>query len=107
MYKCEKCGASFETPDYYCDDPSPTGVALPSGCYTYDICPNCGSEDIDKAVVCAGCEEAHFELNGGDLCDDCKALFAAEIAHIQSRFGLNDEMLYEAITEYLDERERG
>lgn len=43
MYHCTDCNRVFEELDYYTEDPSPPGIALPYGYYTYYICPYCGS----------------------------------------------------------------
>lgn len=44
MYKCDDCGREFEEPATYEDDPSPAGISLPAGHYTYEMCPYCESE---------------------------------------------------------------
>lgn len=47
--RCNRCGwtgdASEMSKSYY--DPSPAGIALPTGYYTDFFCPECGSEDYD------------------------------------------------------------
>lgn len=48
MYKCNDCDHVFDEPVIEYDNPSPTGVALPSGHYTYWHCPKCYSEDIEE-----------------------------------------------------------
>ena len=48
MYKCNDCDYVFDEPVVEHDDPSPAGVALPSGCYKYYHCPKCYSESISE-----------------------------------------------------------
>lgn len=48
MYKCNDCDHVFDEPIIEYDDPSPIGVALPSGHYKYYHCPKCYSEDIEE-----------------------------------------------------------
>lgn len=50
MYRCTECNTLFEEPAFYIDDPSPPGIALPPGYYTYDICPYCASEYIEEVA---------------------------------------------------------
>ena len=52
MYKCNDCDYVFDEPVIEYDDPSPSGVALPSGYYTYWHCPKCGSDDIEEYYEC-------------------------------------------------------
>lgn len=48
MYKCNDCDYIFDEPVVEHDDPSPAGVALPSGYYIYWHCPKCYSESISE-----------------------------------------------------------
>ena len=48
MYKCNNCNHIFEEPIIEYDDPSPSGVSLPSGYYEYWYCPKCGSDDVEE-----------------------------------------------------------
>lgn len=50
MYKCNDCNHIFEEPIIEYDDPSPSGVSLPSGYYEYRYCPKCGSDDVEEGV---------------------------------------------------------
>ena len=47
MWHCTECRRVFEEPDYYTEDPSPPGISLPPGYYTFYMCPYCGSEYIE------------------------------------------------------------
>ena len=57
MWYCTECKREFEEPNFYLDDPSPPGIALPPGSYRYDICPYCDSEYIDEIEECEDDEE--------------------------------------------------
>lgn len=48
MYKCLECGWTFEEPAIIREDPSPAGVSLMRGFYTYSVCPNCGDGAIEE-----------------------------------------------------------
>lgn len=47
MWHCTECLRVFEEPNYYYEDPSPPGISLPPGWYTFYMCPYCGSEYIE------------------------------------------------------------
>lgn len=48
MWHCTECQTVFENPDWYIEDPSPPGISLPPGWYTFYTCPICGSEYIEE-----------------------------------------------------------
>lgn len=67
MFKCKKCGATFETPNYWKET---HGLDFPP----YEIfskCPKCG-EDFEETIRCEICGERFLEdeLSGG-CCDGC------------------------------------
>lgn len=47
MWHCTECLRVFKEPNYYYEDPSPPGISLPPGWYTFYMCPYCGSEYIE------------------------------------------------------------
>ena len=98
MYKCKECGALFEQPKEIYDDPSAAGVSLPSGCYVYEECPDCGSDDFEKAVECDHCGEYH--TNDVALCDDCMKELGIALREIKGRFHLDQDTFEEAIANY-------
>lgn len=72
-YYCEDCGEIFEAEDCnkVCEDPSPSGVGLPEGCYEYDTCPYCQSDSLMEAEQCICCGEYYSKTNMDDLCESC------------------------------------
>lgn len=98
MYKCKDCGAVFEQPHEWYDDPSPSGIGLPSGCYIYVECPECGSGDFEEAEECPRCGAYTFKENL--LCDDCREEFGIALRELKGRFGLDEDTLELACSEY-------
>lgn len=49
MIRCNHCGAIFDEDRLVLveDDPSPSGICLPGGSYTYGYCPECGDDVYD------------------------------------------------------------
>ena len=48
MFHCTDCNRLFEEPIVEYDDPSPKGISLPPGFYTYTYCPFCKSDWIEE-----------------------------------------------------------
>ena len=70
MYVCERCGSKFSDPDTrtYCKEEY-NGVASLFGSRTYgtyDVCPECGSEDVDQTY------EDEDIVTYCDVIDDCE-----------------------------------
>ena len=99
MYICKDCGAVFEEPNVWRDDPSPAGVALPSGYYEYWECPKCGSEDIDEAKQCEVCGE-YIAFRG--ICDTCMAEITEEVKQIQKSRKLSDSTFREVMDDIIE-----
>ena len=87
MYICKDCGAVFEEPYKWRDDPSPAGVSLSSGYYEYWECPSCGSEDVDEAERCEVCGEYIAESG---ICESCRAQIEEEVKDIKRSWRLDD-----------------
>lgn len=98
MYICKDCGALFEEPAVWYDDPSPAGVGLPSGSYEYCECPECGSDDFEEANECPRCD-CHY-LGDKILCDDCMEELGIELREIKGRFHMTQDDFEQAIYEY-------
>ena len=65
MYYCTECKEVFEELSYYTEDPSPPGIALPPGYYTYYMCPFCGSDYWEEVIEDE--EEQEENWNADDL----------------------------------------
>lgn len=65
--KCMDCGAEFEHAriERDCYDPGEWNTE-----YTYEVCPECGSDYIAEGHNCADCGE--FAEEGEELCEACK-----------------------------------
>lgn len=97
MYRCEDCGRFFDEPIVERDDPSPRGVSLPSGYYTYWHCPYCDSEEIEEAGVCKSCGEP--VESGRTLCDTCRDDLASILKETAEEFELTQDMFEDALFE--------
>jgi len=66
MYYCKNCGSFFDEDAliFVEDDPSPRGISLPPGHYTYAFCPECGDDDFEEfcLVDAIDIEEGENEL---------------------------------------------
>lgn len=56
---CHKVFNDYESDTGY-DDPSPMGVGLPYGNYTYPTCPDCGSDELVEFLCDGECEECNY-----------------------------------------------
>lgn len=95
MYKCDKCGYVFEEPIERREDPSPAGVSLSGGHYTYYYCPKCSSEEITAVVECVNCG-AYIE-EGEVLCEDCMEEFREKLAEIGKEMSMDQDELEDVI----------
>ena len=97
MYRCDDCGRFFEEPVIVHDDPSASGVSLPSGYYTEWYCPRCGSDKVEEAGSCASCGEP--VKDGDTLCDSCKRFLQARLDDIAEEFHMTKYELMCALEE--------
>ena len=97
MYKCNKCGREFERPETIYDDPSPEGISLPFGHYTFYECPCCGSDDFEEMRECPSCGDLHTEDTV--LCGECMEILAEGLERIRDGMGLTEDDFEQAITE--------
>lgn len=98
MYICKHCGKIFEDDAVVeiRDDPSPSGVGLPSGYYTYYECPHCGSDDIEEATECVICGD-WFAYDGDEICEECYCHIANSLDRVRSDMGLTDEQFAKVV----------
>lgn len=90
MYKCNECGKVFDRDEVVeiHDDPSPAGVSLPSGHYTFYECPYCGSGDFDDAVECEVCGD-YIVDDGETICEDCISKIRNDIVDLRKWYGIS------------------
>lgn len=91
MFRCECCGRQFEEPRYVPDDPSPAGVALPSGTYMYQVCPYCGSDVLTAMRICPSCGD--YYVGSSILCNDCMVILADGLKRIRRGMELKKILL--------------
>lgn len=65
MYKCDECGAVFDTPSV-----ERTGVSYAGFYETENVCPGCGSTNYDPAQLCDYCGEYFTDVEAFEGC--CK-----------------------------------
>lgn len=97
MYRCEDCGRFFEEPVVVHDDPSASGVSLPSGYYTEWYCPHCGSDKVEEAGKCQSCGEPVEK--GKVLCDNCSLDLLIELRELADMMDITTDDLMCAIEE--------
>lgn len=68
MYRCEHCGAIFDTPgskSYCLEDYNGVGSLFGNRTYgNYDVCPECESENFDPYDIVTYCDVI-------DRCEEC------------------------------------
>lgn len=72
MYVCENCGAFFREPEQQSLRENFPWIDSTRRVYR-DICPECGSDEIDTAGECSCCGEGKLreDLISGVMCRDC------------------------------------
>lgn len=107
MYICKDCGEVFDTPYTETEDPSPSGISLPPGHYTYEFCPHCGGDDIAEAKRCPQCGE--WMPEDEDICGDCEMfidnMIEDDISVMESLYGLDHETAKDIFNERIAQRE--
>lgn len=68
MVLCKNCGGTFDESEFLVvrEDPSPRGISLPSGEYSYCYCPYCGDDDYEtefSLLEAIDLEEGEDELS--------------------------------------------
>ena len=93
MFICNECKKVFDQDDIIevHDDPSPDGVSLVSGYYTYYECPHCGSGDIKEAVECQICGD-YYADDGEEICLECFNTIERKIDDVRTDIGIDHEL---------------
>ena len=97
MYRCDDCGRFFEEPVVVHDDPSASGVSLPSGYYIEWYCPHCGGDKVEEAGSCASCGEPVEQ--GVTLCENCREELASVVKELAREFHMTDDEMACALEE--------
>lgn len=86
MYYCNNCGSINEgMPKKETMLPEVKGEQ-PASYLVYDVCANCGSEDIEEAEYCGACK-SYFKAEGyGYGCTDCRDKIARGFNNIKDYF---------------------
>lgn len=76
IYKCNKCGGIFVEPEQkieYENHSELAGEIGPKYETLYEeVCPNCGSTDIEGSYRCECCDQGYGEYyESGFFCDEC------------------------------------
>lgn len=102
MYKCEKCGRLFDTPEHVTVR---TGVFSEGRAEEIEVgyCPHCGFDMYDNVYHCEICGE----YTEDDYCEDCiedmKGCMAVALENFRKRHGdAKDLKLYDLIRVVLE-----
>lgn len=68
MYKCNVCGAEFETPREVTEREREEDGFI--HVWVDSLCPSCGDDDFDEVEECTECGQLCAELYNG-ICEDC------------------------------------
>lgn len=102
MYLCVNCGEMFDCPESARDfDSEYFGRSVTH--YT-DVCPQCGSDDIEEMDRCEICGE--YIKQGEDLCEWCRELvkdLAYEIRNKVREKSIVHKLKYNEFLEHLTE----
>ena len=100
MYRCSRCGQTFDSPDTVVDFFSEAWGRQVKH-YT-SVCPNCGSDDFDEMDKCEICGE--WISPGEDVCDNCAELIKDISEDIRGRVryvSLRYKLKYDEFIEHL------
>lgn len=97
MYKCLDCGDFFEEPDTR-DIVNPSEYwGRPVNEYLQaEVCPHCGSEDIEEAKECIICGSPSED----DFCKDCHIDLENQLEELKHRYEITYDILQDFIAEH-------
>lgn len=105
MFYCNECKEIFDEYDAEARKEYPNSTDFPNSYYTYLVCPNCHSDNIQEAQRCELCGEWHPE-DEGEECETCKLDFdeilSNYIREARERYGADKEQIIEAIGRRID-----
>ena len=81
MYICDNCKHIFEEPAEQYDFTSECWGAPVT--HSVNVCPNCGSDEIDEMDKCDVCGE--YIAPGEGVCDNCRGLIRDIVGYIRHR----------------------
>lgn len=86
-YKCADCGSEFSTPDYKTIIEHHSELAGELGpkdeVFTEELCPDCGSVNIDGGSWCECCGDRWANGVYMDICEDCIEVADKHIENFQ------------------------
>lgn len=97
--RCNACSFEFIQPDTgYTDCDYGVGTETKH----IDICPVCGSDDIEMLPLCEVCGERHA-AQGEGICDTCKERMTRIIDVIADGFDINKDVAERLLEAYAEE----
>lgn len=100
IYRCLDCNETFREPELKVyEEPSEYWGAQVSEEIVIELCPHCGSEDIDKVNECQICGNP-TESIGRQFCDDCNKFFDRILEDIEYELKIDNDQLQDLITEH-------
>lgn len=106
MYYCAECGNEFREPIIMEEK---TGVYAPDGIpetWEYEVCPSCGSENIDQRELCEVCR-IRPRAKCSDYCSECKKIIATGVFAFLKRYAAETDAkikdVYKCFEEVIEE----
>lgn len=83
------------------EEPSEYWGAQVSETFVVEMCPRCGSEDIEEVGECLSCGHATKDIFS-QFCSDCHEIFDERLKVIENLFGISRRELEEFVIEHFE-----